>query len=198
MSVVCYDVVRLRELRCRRDGRQQPPRCRAERHTSRPAMIIDLSTLMRTAFPTEPLPDTFWIEGGAQAGGDIPHELVGRLAQRRWTDVTLYDWLMIGHPSSVRCFLHPDTFRYYLPSLLVGVLNDTSYLDWALDSLLPAGRRRRTDRPVWLQFWEGFSDTQRNAIRFYLKQVRELPDKAADPVERHLFEELDVVWGQAR
>ncbi|WP_315758176.1 DUF6714 family protein [Bradyrhizobium sp. SZCCHNRI2007] len=159
-------------------------------------MITDLSTLMRTAFPTEPLPGTLWIDRDAQAAGDVPHELTERLAQRPWTDVTLGDWLMTGHPSSVQCFLHPDVFRYYLPSLLVGVIDDTGYLDWALEALLPAGRRRRTDRPDWVQFWDGFSDTQRNAIRSYLKKVRAVRSEAADPVERHLFDELEVVWGQ--
>ena len=195
LSVVWYDVVDLRQvpLPPQRTTTSPPSAAPNDAHTS---MSTDLFTLIRTAFPTEPLPGTFWIDGDAQAGGDIPHELAERLAQRPWTDVTLGDWLMTGHPSSVKCFLHPDAFRYYLPSLLVGVLDDTGYLDWALEALLPEGRRRRTDRPDWLQFWEGFSGTQRNAIRSYLKGVRAVLGEAADPVERYLFDELEAVWGQ--
>ncbi|MGJ5175104.1 hypothetical protein ACQR16_10980 [Bradyrhizobium oligotrophicum] len=156
--------------------------------------IAELSALLRASFPAEPLPTTFW-RGAGQPAGDIPDELAQRLAQRRWVDVTLHDWQMIGPPLSVSSYLHPDALRYSLPSLLVGVLHDTGYVDWALELLLPAGRKRRTDRRDWVTFWEGFSETQRDTIRCYLKGVRAMLGAAAGPVEQQLFDELDAVWG---
>lgn len=160
-------------------------------------MTLDLSALVTTAFPTEPLPGTFWIDRVA-AAGDISGELANRFAQRRWTEVALGDWLMTGRPSTARRYLHPDAFRYYLPSLLVGVLQDVRYLDWALEALLPAGRRHRTDRPGWKEFWGGCSETQRDAIRSYLRQVRAMLGATAAPVERHLLDELEMIWGRLR
>ncbi|MGC2778072.1 MAG: DUF6714 family protein [Bradyrhizobium sp.] len=158
--------------------------------------IADLSELVRGSFPAEPRPRTFWKDGAEQPAGDVPAELANRLAQRRWVDVTLRDWQMIGPPPSVSSYLHPDAFRYYLPSLLIGVLQDIRYLDWALELLLPAGRKRRTDRPDWVTFREGFSEAQRDTIRSYLTGLRAMLGEAAGPVEQHLFDELDAVWGR--
>jgi hypothetical protein len=129
-----------------------------------------LSELIRTSFPTDPLPRAFWIDGTEQPAGDIPDELAKRLAFRRWVEVALDDWRMIGIPPWVaRSYLHPDAFRYYLASLLVVVLGDTGYLNWALEALLPSGQMRRTDRPEWINFGDGFSEQKREAIRSYLK-----------------------------
>jgi hypothetical protein len=86
----------------------------------------------------------------------------------------------------VRDYLDPDAFRYDLPSLLVGVLRGLGYVDWALECLLPAGRKRRTDRREWTEFWDGLSEKQRDAIRSYLKGVRSMLGNPADPADQHL------------
>jgi hypothetical protein len=58
----------------------------------------------------------------------------------------MWDWTMIGAPACLaRAYLEPDAFRYYLPSLLVGVLRDIGYLDWALECLLPARQEAAHD-----------------------------------------------------
>jgi len=153
--------------------------------------------LIRTAFPTEPLPRTFWVTGADQHAGDIPDELARRLAHRPWTHVTMDDWAMVGaRPSLAKQYLHPDAFRYYVPSLLVGALQDSGYLDWALECLLPAGRQRRIGRLEWAQFHDGFSAAQRHAIRVYLEGLRSMLKESADPVVRHLIGEAEAVWSQ--
>ena len=160
--------------------------------------VGQISELLRASFPVEPLPRFFWRAGGGQPPGDIPDELQKRLAQRLWVDVTMRDWTMIGAPAWLaRIYLDPDAYRYYLPSLLVGVLQDSGYLDWALESLLPAGRKRRTDRKEWSEFWDGLSDKQREAIRSYLKSVRSMLGDPADAADHHrqLLDEATVIWG---
>jgi len=91
-------------------------------------------------------------------------------------------------------YLHPDTVRYYLPSLLVGALEDIDYLDWALECLLPAGRKRRSDRAEWMDFWNGLSGGQREAIRSYLKGVRSMFGDSISHVEQELFDEIETIW----
>jgi hypothetical protein len=87
----------------------------------------------------------------------------------------MWDWTMTGaHASTARIYLDPNAFRYYLPSLLVGALQETGYLDWALESILPAGRKRHTTGKWWTDFWRGFSEQQREAICAYLKGVRSM------------------------
>jgi hypothetical protein len=58
--------------------------------------------------------------------------------------------------------------------LLIGALQEIGYLDWALECLLPAGRKRRTAGKWWADFWTGFSEQQREAICTYLKGVRSM------------------------
>jgi hypothetical protein len=105
---------------------------------------------------------------------------------------------MIGAPPSLaRHYLHPDAFRYYLPSLLAGVLQDIGYLDWALEALLPSGQKGRTDRPEWVSFWQSFSEQQRNAVHSWLKGVRSLFGEQAGPAAQHEFDKLEAIWGRS-
>jgi len=108
------------------------------------------------------------------------------------------DWTVIGPARIAKLYLHPDAFRYYLPSLLVGVLDDIGYLDWALECLLPAGRKRRIDRAEWTDFWNGLSGEQREAIRSYLKGARWMLGDSIDPSNQQLFDELEAIWGGLR
>src|SRR5436853_5652425 len=111
----------------------------------------ELSELISTAFPIKPVPERFWIDDSRSLVGVIPDELAKRIAHRPWDDVTMLDWTMTGaHASTARGYIDPNAFRYYLPSLLIGGLNDLRYIDWTLECLLPAGRKRRTTGR-WLQ-----------------------------------------------
>jgi hypothetical protein len=154
-----------------------------------------LSELIRASFPVQPLPRHFFIDGGEQPCGDIPDELLVRLLHRRWVDVTMYDWSMIGPGCIAKQYLHPDAFHYYLPSLLVGVLEDTGYLDWAPECLLPAGRKRRTNRTEWAEFWDGLSGEQRDAICSYQNGVRSMLGRSTGPIGQYLFDELEAIRG---
>ncbi len=99
-----------------------------------------------------------------------------------------------AHASTARIYLDPNAFRYYLPSLLVGGLRETGYLDWALESILPAGRKRPTTGKWWKDYWGGFSEKQREAICSYLKGVRSILGDSIDPSNQHLIEEAEVIW----
>jgi len=154
-----------------------------------------LSELLYASFPIEPLPRFFWLDDGEQPVGDIPEELLKRIAHRPWANVTMWDWTMTGaHASTARVYLDPNAFRYYLPSLLVGALREIGYLDWALECLLPAGRKRRTTGKWWTEFRSGFSEQQRAAICAYLKGVRSTRGDSIDPANQQLLDEAEVIW----
>jgi hypothetical protein len=155
-----------------------------------------LSELIRGAFAVEPLPRRFWIDGIEPRMTDIPEELAKRIAHRPWVDVTMLDWRMTGaHASTARNYLDADAFRYYLPSLLVGGLNDFGCIDWPLECLLPAGRKRRTDGKWWQEFLSGFSEEQKDAIRLYLIGVRSMLRDSIHLSESHRLDEAQVIWG---
>jgi hypothetical protein len=108
----------------------------------------------------------------------------------------MLDWTMTGaHASTARSYFDADAFRYYLPSLLVGGLNDLGYIDWPLECVLPAGRKRRTTGKWWQAFWAGFTDEQKDAVRRYLIGVRPMLDGSVHPSELHFIDEAQVIWG---
>jgi hypothetical protein len=154
-----------------------------------------LPELLHASFPVQPLPGFFWVDGGEQPVGDIPEELLKRIVHRPWVDITMRDWTMTGaHASIARAYLDPTAFRYYLPSLLIGALREIGYFDWALECLLPAGRKRRPIGKWWADFWIGFSEQQREAVCAYLKGVRSMLGDSVDPVNQQLLDEAEAIW----
>jgi hypothetical protein len=153
-----------------------------------------LSELVRAAFPVAPLPRRYWLDG-TEPVSDIPQELAKRIAYRPWVDVTMLDWTMTGaHAGTSRRYFDADAFRYYLPSLMVGGLNDLGYVDWPLECLLPAGRKRRTTGQWWQAFWTGFSIEQKDAVRRYLIGVRQMLGSNRLG-ELNFTDEAQVIWG---
>jgi hypothetical protein len=154
----------------------------------------ELSGRIQAAFPVEPMPRRYWIDG-IEPLGDIPQELANRIAYRPWVDVTMLDWTMTGaHASTARSYLDADAFRYYLPSLLVGGLNDFGHIDWPLECLLPAGRKRRTAGKWWQEFWTGFSEEQKDTVQAYLIGVRSMLRESIHLSELHFIDEAQVIW----
>jgi hypothetical protein len=77
---------------------------------------------------------------------------------------------------------------------MVGGLNDLGYIDWPLECLLPAGRKRRTTGQWWQAFWTGFSIEQKDAVRRYLIGVRQMLGSNRLG-ELNFIDETQVIWG---
>jgi hypothetical protein len=166
-----------------------------EKQTADQRLVNELSERVQVAFPVEPMPRRYWIDA-IEPLDDIPKELANRIAYRPWIDVTMLAWTMTGaHAATARNYFEPDAFRYYLPSLLVGGLNDFRYIDWPLECLLPAGRKRRTTGEWWQAFFAGFSVEQKDAIGHYLIGVQGMLDGSVHLGESHLIDEAQVIWG---
>jgi hypothetical protein len=156
--------------------------------------VAELSELIRGVFPVAPMPERFWVGGVEPMEMDIPQELASRIANRPWNEVTMMAWRMTGaHATIARGYIDADAFRYYLPSLLVGGLDDLGYIDWALESLLPVGRKCRTSGEWWRKYWIGFSGEQKDAVQAYLIVVQSLL-RDSKPVAIHLIHEARTIW----
>ena len=131
------------------------------------------SGLLTATFPSQPTPARFfWKEGVHDADDEFSRDLLEWLARRQWTEIKMSDWTMIGHISVVRERLEPETFLYYLPSLLLGVTQEPGYLDWALEAIIPSGRDRRPKSKWWSELLETISPDQIGALRAFLAHVR--------------------------
>jgi hypothetical protein len=109
------------------------------------------------------------------------------------------NWAMMGHVGIIRELLAPATFLYYLPSLLLGVTEDPSYLDLALEAIIPLGRDRRPKSKWWGELLEIISLEQAAAIRAFLALVRSdllRPDKEPFVIsgEEVLTDEAETFW----
>jgi hypothetical protein len=152
--------------------------------------------LIDASFPIEPLPTRFfWAEGENSPHGDIPEELMNRIAHRRWTDVTIQDWAMIGAPPSItRGYLEPATFLYYLPSLIVGVFRETEYMDFAVEAIIPSGRDRRPRGKWWSEFSKSVSLNQRVTLSAFLANVRLMFWESIGPATQQQVYDAEAIW----
>jgi hypothetical protein len=150
--------------------------------------------LVHGSFPTEPVPQTFfWSECDDPIQPDIPGELQNRMAHRRWPEVKLMDWLMVGvAPCVARSYLEPSTFLYYLPSLLVGVFDDLGYTDFAIEGIVPFNKTHTPRGKWWSTFSACVSESQRVALRSFLTMIR-----SSEPTDlriQALLGDADAIW----
>jgi hypothetical protein len=77
---------------------------------------------------------------------------------------------------------------------LVGGLKDFEFIDWPLECLLPAGRKRRITEKWWQAFLVGFSVEQKEAVKRYLIDVRQMLDGSVHLSELHFIDEARAIW----
>jgi hypothetical protein len=158
------------------------------------------SNLLHATFPTRPMPARFfWKENVPDDGFEFCGDLLKWLAQREWTEIKMSDWTMIGHFNISRQHLEPATFLYYLPSLLLGVIEEPGYLYWALEAIIPLGRDRRPKGRWWGELLETISPDQSATIRAFLAHVRNnllRPDEGPFVIspEEVLTTEAETFW----
>jgi hypothetical protein len=141
-----------------------------------------LPKIFAEAFPLEPLPDHFfWAEAKGSLEGDIPSELKNRVLGRRWSEVTLMDWRMVGvSPAVSSQYLEPSTFAYYLPSIVLGVYPRNQ-------SHVPRGK-------WWAEFVDAISRRQRKALATFLEDLRLNSWEAVGAANQHFLEVAESFW----
>ena len=147
------------------------------------------------SFPVEPVPvKFFWPQSKRAPGDDLSYELTSRLVLRRWTDVALLDWTMIGSPGVARQFLEPAAFAYYLPSVLVGVFSDLGYREFAINAVLPFNQDRRPRDAWWFAFVASLSPAQRTAIARFPAAAREALGATLDEWTEMELSTVQALW----
>lgn len=133
-----------------------------------------LSKLLLATFPPRPLPaQFFWKEDRHDNSYEFRRNLLECLAERSWTDLKMSAWTRDRDIMITREFLEPATFLYYLPSLMLGVIEDhPEELDLVLEAILPLGRDRRPKSKWWRELLETISPDQSAAIRAFVAYAR--------------------------
>jgi hypothetical protein len=156
-------------------------------------MMEGIEPIIRTAFPEQPIPMTFF---GESAGPqqDMQQELAARIKGRAWSELSFMDWQMVGPVRAFREYMLPRTFAYYVPAFLVGAISEADFRDWALEAILPSNRWRRPRGAWWTSFVAAISDPQRAAIRAFLVYERTALSEAFDMVDEELIGAAETVW----
>jgi hypothetical protein len=151
-------------------------------------------SLVHATFPLEPVPHRFFWQGSPDPiEGDVPEELQNRMAGRRWTKVTLMDWLMTGvRPHSIQDCLEPAAFLYYLPSLFIGVFSDLGYLDFGIEAILPNNKWHKPRGKWWFSFRDCVSERQRETLRAFLATARST--HTIGPVAQVALIDAEKIW----
>jgi hypothetical protein len=150
--------------------------------------------LVHASFPTEPVPRRFFRTDGEPILEPDPEQLQSRMQHRRWTEVTLMDWLMTVTPHVVKYYLEPSTYLYYLPSLLVGVFDDPGYSDWGVEAILPDNKWHKPRGKWWTSFRGCVSEQQRITLWAFLTAIRAVHGETIDPGLEAGVADAERIW----
>jgi len=130
----------------------------------------DIAALLIAHFPEQPVPASILVD--ADAGMEIQQDRRSAFLGKPWTSVSIDDWRMLGVPISVcKLYMRPDSFAYYLVSILHGSLATDGAFALALDAMLPSNQRHVPKGAWWTAFSGTFTVAQRTAISAYLQFV---------------------------
>lgn len=73
------------------------------------------------AFPAEDVPQALF--SGTYERNDITDDIMARFFGKKWTDVVLSDWIYCADVEVVSYYMASEAFKYYIPSLLVSVID---------------------------------------------------------------------------
>ncbi|QQR68904.1 MAG: hypothetical protein IPI58_08755 [Alphaproteobacteria bacterium] len=157
--------------------------------------------ILTQAFPIEPVPECFFQNPeDATSDLELPLDLREKLMGRRWTDVAFEDWRWIGGLSTKRCYMTPEAYHYYLPSLLLQISKNKDWVVYGVDALLP-GEKFIPELQTWSEYssvwWKNFTERfnvhQREVVRIYLKDVELIEPADLESIARAKYA-LDNIW----
>lgn len=129
-----------------------------------------VKSTIRAAFAIIPIPSGHRRDDGI-ANYEVDDD-VQKFNGRMWTEISLDHWIRSISPSAIRRATNSGFFKYYLPSLLVGVLQDSDYSYLALDALLPDNPKYEP-RADWKEYRMSFAAEQAEAVVSFLELIKE-------------------------
>jgi hypothetical protein len=151
-----------------------------------------LEATIRAAFPENPIPSVVAGITG-KFFQEVDEELALRINGRPWPAISGLDWQYVGSPVLFREYMQPAVFAYYVPSYLMLSISDQSWLDWALEAIVPFNKDHTPRGQWWFSFADALAGPQRAALRAFLEYQRD----AVAPlslVHEELITVAETVW----
>lgn len=131
----------------------------------------DVAALFEISFPTSPMPAKYVLDNV-----DQNHEIIQALGKyvlgKSWKDVTLLEW-RLSEPSLgvVRDYVTIEAYIYYMPSVLLGALEDLRFMEMALEAILPYNREHVARGKWWSMFISYLSQSRKQCIFKFIEYV---------------------------
>jgi hypothetical protein len=153
---------------------------------------IKVVELISKAFPVEPIPKEFFSDSPSMRGGDIDDSLAEELQGKNWKLVLLNNWLYIAYPSTIMGMITPTAFHYYLPSLLIGTIEDSGYFDWGASALLPFNKLHVRKGAWWFEYESLFNQAQIYAVIAFLEYIETSANELDE--SKYLAKDAILLW----
>lgn len=143
------------------------------------------------AFPVQPV-----VKGEFRSYdhfSDVHEDIEQRIFSRPWTKLSIEDWTCTGDVETIAALVTPDTFAYYLPSILQHSLRNTEYLDWGVRAIVPHNRDRIPKGDWWDGFLKRFDERRRRLIAEFLSACRDHADDEGSELS-HLLGVAEKIW----
>jgi hypothetical protein len=151
---------------------------------------VQIKEMINLAFQHSKLPSELILKkiGNTEFEEEINKRLVGK----NWHDVNLEDWISIASlPTLMEC-MTPQGVHYFLPSLLLGVIDEPNYYSWGVDALRPHNKYQTEKSEWWTTYKQLFSEEQIIAVRNFLLYVIEKADDYDD--SKYSAESAAPLW----
>lgn len=155
---------------------------------------INVVDLISKAFPVEPIPKEIFIGPPSMQGdrGDIGDSLAEELQGKSWNIVSLNNWLCTAYPSVIMGMITPAAFHYYLPSLLIGTIEDFGYFDRGASALLPNNKLHVRKSAWWFEYESLFNPAQVKAVIAFLEYIETSANELDE--SKYLAKDAILLW----
>ncbi|MFN5995135.1 MAG: hypothetical protein ACK45Y_13700 [Betaproteobacteria bacterium] len=124
------------------------------------------------AFPLRPIPYTVFVYPAEY--DDIAESLWQKFSGKQWDAITLMDWRMVESIEVAKRYFSPEGFAYFVPSILLGSLEDSLFLSYGLEAIIPSNQKRTAKGDWWNLYRKLFSNVQADAIHAFLFEAMSL------------------------
>jgi hypothetical protein len=97
-----------------------------------------------------------------------------------------------------RDYFEPSAFLYYVPSLLINTFAAPSFLEFALEAIVPNNRAHAPRGKWWQEFSEGITSDQRATFAAFLAQIRREFWETIGPANQAIAYNAETIWSDSR
>jgi hypothetical protein len=136
--------------------------------------VMDVSNqnLWAKVFRVQPVTSILFTDGFQSC--EFAESLRKSFSGKCWKEISLDDWINVADIETIAQVMTPESFFYYLPSILIHAFLHADYNDWGVRALLPHNQDRIEKGDWWKRFVQLFSREQKVLVCGYLSALEKV------------------------